>query len=984
MAGSGLLALLCLVAAITAGAAGGPDFGMSPARFWAGGFAAAPRIPLAGDADGDGRADLLVLYPQGEGIIDFAGTSAAGKPCFPVQARTHFGKDGLAAACGRFTGTAQAEVVGVFADGSVRLASDMTSTRHVYTQDTTVAQIPPNQMPKAPVRAVTADFDGGGRPDVLLLDAEGRILVLHNVPGQTGVTQFVPEPVDRPLRNVRRIAAGDLNGKGKAEIVWLESSGKLYRAGLSCTAGRFHLERAHALMDAPEQSGLAVGRFRGEKAADILIGQKLLPHGDAAHALSLPNLPDLKQAQGDLAWIAADFNGDGKDDLLRVRRSGERFTGDDLLVHFATDGKTDDRISTANDGLPDCWKTGRVKPGGLDLAALGCSPGHHDILVEVQPMADVTEWRLHFEMERVVRYYASLPVANPDGTTGIALHVLYREPIPLSDKDKSWGALGEKYHPAAHRGITHWMVISNGGGGQSGQMADRGSCGIGALYAVFLHEFGHQLGLDHTGHWGPNWCPTYSSLMNYAYSYQRGGNREDVGYSDGRLAGIVLDEHHLSERLPLPPDKLSFLAGPPYYYRMKPTPDGKGTLIDWNWNGVFGEENIAADINYGYSTSAGLRHTIGKTYTAPVLVAHGDDKRARLLLFLGRLPAGAPVPPADITAKQPGLSPEQPGRLRVRCWQGEDPAKDGPKWSEERDVEAAGVTGDPSAAYFQAATWVAYPTREGVKLRRLTMNETGDCQVGEATTIPNSQGAEPTLTPFAGHLALLLWRSATTPIALRLLSATGATLTAEPESDLGFASNLPVGAAEGAEEGDGPSLWIGLSQNQTGFLFSRWQVRRFVLGKDHLCHQVQQEWVSGEQGATRGSSRLVLLREPDSALGPQGQLYLLGCGSFGRDSRWACHSIAMRIADKTVQGGWLLRRYYDEWTQSRSAPGVCFFRGDIAFAARWFGNVHGTENDNLFVAFYGRGLDSEPMGDFDDIGFIRDVGMSHSIAYMAE
>jgi hypothetical protein len=92
----------------------------------------------------------------------------------------------------------------------------------------------------------------------------------------------------------------------------------------------------------------------------------------------------------------------------------------------------------------------------------------------------------------------------------------------------------------------------------------------------------------------------------------------------------------------------------------------------------------------------------------------------------------------------------------------------------------------------------------------------------------------------------------------------------------------------------------------------------------------------------------------------------------------------MRVADSSVNGGWKTRRYYDEWTQSRSAPGVCFFRGDIVLAVRWFGNVRGTENDNLFVAFHGRGIESEPMGDFDDIALIRDVGLARSIPYVAE
>src|SRR5207247_419587 len=113
-------------------------------------------------------------------------------------------------------------------------------------------------------------------------------------------------------------------------------------------------------------------------------------------------------------------------------------------------------------------------------------------------------------------------------------------------------------------------------------------------------EFGHQLGLDHTGHQNPAWCPVYPSLMNYAYSYQLNGKPDEIGYSDGRLASVVLNERGLSEILPLPMEKVAFLSGPPYRYRLKPSDDGKSTLVDWNWNGVFGEKSVSADINYGY------------------------------------------------------------------------------------------------------------------------------------------------------------------------------------------------------------------------------------------------------------------------------------------------------------------------------------------------------------------------------------------------
>jgi hypothetical protein len=92
----------------------------------------------------------------------------------------------------------------------------------------------------------------------------------------------------------------------------------------------------------------------------------------------------------------------------------------------------------------------------------------------------------------------------------------------------------------------------------------------------------------------------------------------------------------------------------------------------------------------------------------------------------------------------------------------------------------------------------------------------------------------------------------------------------------------------------------------------------------------------------------------------------------------------MQIADKVksvdgaLSGGWLTRQYHGGDVLSRSAPGACFFRGDVVVAGRlWDANPGG--DDQLRIMFHGRGVDSGTMGDFDDVGFIRDIGLRRSI-----
>ena len=74
--------------------------------------------------------------------------------------------------------------------------------------------------------------------------------------------------------------------------------------------------------------------------------------------------------------------------------------------------------------------------------------------------------------------------------------------------------------------------------------------------------------------------------------------------------------------------------------------------------------------------------------------------------------------------------------------------------------------------------------------------------------------------------------------------------------------------------------------------------------------------------------------------------------------------------------GWLSRAYAGLF--SGSAAGPRWFRGDIAHAVR----VHedNPQGDNrLKVGFCGSGALPEPMSDYDDVGFIHRVGLSHSI-----
>ena len=96
---------------------------MSRGQYWLTAWAARPILSLVADVDGDGRADLVAFDPRGNASLGVHRTSILGKPTPQVAARERFGREGLAAVAGRFTRGAGEDVVAVFADGSVRIAS---------------------------------------------------------------------------------------------------------------------------------------------------------------------------------------------------------------------------------------------------------------------------------------------------------------------------------------------------------------------------------------------------------------------------------------------------------------------------------------------------------------------------------------------------------------------------------------------------------------------------------------------------------------------------------------------------------------------------------------------------------------------------------------------------------------------------------------------------------------------------------------------
>jgi hypothetical protein len=224
----------------------------------------------------------------------------------------------------------------------------------------------------------------------------------------------------------------------------------------------------------------------------------------------------------------------------------------------------------------------------LDLPAMGATPFHKDLFVEIDSM--VGHQLSDAALDRVVAAFARAPLLNPDGRTGITLHVdngpqstmdpargtkwgeLSRaNTIPHQDNFGSmapnafdWGRVLDpvkeaNFERAREGAFRYALSIHEYGtpGNQSTGLA-RGShpgttklggdflvalgrrdrvggdttLGENAQAGTFMHELGHTLGLGHGGRSAgggdnTNGKPNYLSIMNYRF--QLGGLRRDGG-----------------------------------------------------------------------------------------------------------------------------------------------------------------------------------------------------------------------------------------------------------------------------------------------------------------------------------------------------------------------------------------------------------------------------------------------------------------------
>lgn len=311
------------------------------------------------------------------------------------------------------------------------------------------------------------------------------------------------------------------------------------------------------------------------------------------------------------------------------------------------------------DALFDSWETNGYDHDGdgqidVDLPTMGADPQHKDIFVEVDYMGVSASAPSHRPkdraMQRIINAFANAPVSNPDGTTGINLHIDYgpdtvmdattgltwdslshADELPFAATIQAVGTAWDwsgfdaiKQLDSARAKVFHYVIFAHTLGadiplGTSGYSRKIGASdfvaslgqwtsGVGTeneQAGTLMHELGHNLGLRHGGNDDVNHKPNYLSIMSYAF--QTNGlivNGQGGHFDYSRFNNIpALDENDLDETIGLNGGSAISSYGTRHFCRSGSTwqnirTDNANGPIDWDCSGAIGA-GVVANINDG-------------------------------------------------------------------------------------------------------------------------------------------------------------------------------------------------------------------------------------------------------------------------------------------------------------------------------------------------------------------------------------------------
>ena len=271
----------------------------------------APRAVTSGDFNGDGKLDLAVANSGNPSAGDSGGISILlgnGDGTFQTARNLSAGKNPTCVAVSDFNGDGRLDLVVTNSDGTGSLATLLGNG------DGTFQPLVEYASASAPMWAVVSDFDHDNRPDVAVLNIGAPQISVFLGNGDGTLQNHVDYSGAFPGS---ALAIGDFNGDGNTDLVF----------GMSVLPSSLLLGNGDGTFQSPiviavnGGSFFAVADFNADGNVDLVDPSCGIFTGKCVENLRLGNgdgtfQSPVKLANGAASVAAADFDGDGKLDLV--------------------------------------------------------------------------------------------------------------------------------------------------------------------------------------------------------------------------------------------------------------------------------------------------------------------------------------------------------------------------------------------------------------------------------------------------------------------------------------------------------------------------------------------------------------------------------------------------------------------------------------------------------------------------------------------
>jgi hypothetical protein len=280
-----------------------------------------PGAVAVGDMDGDGKPDIIVSTVLSPRIYVFLNTSTTGAISFANPVQFAQGSYCLGLTVGDCNGDGKPEIV------EVNIADNTVS---VYANNSTVGNLAfaarMNLTPGSsdvPYAVVVSDIDGDGMADIATADAgSNSISVFHNTGSPGGALSFAAYADFSVGGTPESIAAGDIDGDGKPDIVTGNfGDNTISLLHNTSSSGNVSFAASVALPAGSSPQAVAIGDLDGDGKPDVTTANfadndvSVFRNTSTSGTIALAAQVTYATDRAPFSIAAVDMDGDGFPDL---------------------------------------------------------------------------------------------------------------------------------------------------------------------------------------------------------------------------------------------------------------------------------------------------------------------------------------------------------------------------------------------------------------------------------------------------------------------------------------------------------------------------------------------------------------------------------------------------------------------------------------------------------------------------------------------